>query len=189
MSATTGLERLFTAGNWRVDRAHSVVGFRVKHLLIKTVVGRFRDFDGVIDLGETPSIVGSIRAASVETDRPERDRRLRRPDFFDVERYAELRFASREIDFGAGGTLVVAGDLTIKDVTRPIELAGVFRGVGAGSDGTERAAFDLRGELSRLEYGLTWNRMLETGGVLVGNAVELALGVAAVRDVGPELAA
>jgi len=189
MSATTGLEQLFAAGRWRVDRSNSVVGFRVKHLLFETVIGRFRDFDGVIDLGDTLSIVGSIRATSVETDRPERDLHLRSSDFFDVERYPELLFASRDVDFGPDGMLVVAGDLTIKELTRPIELAGVFRGLGAGSDGAERAAFDLRGELSRLDYGLTWNRMLETGGILVGDVVELALGVAAVRDVGVELAA
>jgi polyisoprenoid-binding protein YceI len=189
MTATTGLEQLFATGRWRVDRAHSVVGFRVRHLMIETVVGRFHDFDGVIDVRETPSIVGRIRAASLETDHPERDAHLRSADFFDVERYPELLFASSEIDFSAGGPLVVAGDLTIREVTRPIKLVGLFRGVGAGLDGGERIALDLRGELNRLDYGLTWNRMLETGGFLVGKVVELAVGVAAIRDVAVELAA
>jgi polyisoprenoid-binding protein YceI len=189
MFATTGLELLFAGGTWRVDRAHSVVGFRVNHLMIETVVGRFRDFDGVIEAGETPSVTGSIRAKSLETDHPERDAHLRSPDFFDVERYPEIRFASREVDLAADGTVLVAGNLTIKEVTRPIELSGVFRGAAAGLDGGERIAFDLRGELNRIEYGLTWNRMLETGGILVGNGVELALGIAAVRDVAVELAA
>ena len=135
------------------------------------------------------SVTARIEAASIDTHEAQRDAHLRSPDFFDVERYPELLFASRDVDFGPDGTLVVAGDLTIKELARPIELAGVFRGLGAGSDGAERAAFDLRGQLSRVDYGLTWNRMLETGGILVGDVVELALGVAAVRDVGVELAA
>src|SRR5262252_2257697 len=110
MSAPTGLEQLFVAGRWRVDRAHSVVGFRVRHLLVRTVVGYFRDFDGVIATGETPSIVGTIRAASLETDRRARDERLRSRDFFDVEKYPELAFASRRVGFGAGGTMLLAGE-------------------------------------------------------------------------------
>ena len=189
MSETTGLEQLFAAGTWRVDRAHSVVGFRVRHLLVRTVVGRFRDFDGVISTGQTPSIVGTIRAASLDTDRPERDDRLRSADFFDVERYPELVFASRDVGFGAGGTMLLAGELTIRELTRPIELAGVFRGVDAKPGGGVRIAFDLCGELHRADYGLTWSRMAETRGILVDDVVELALGIAAVRDVGLELAA
>jgi len=189
MSATTDLEQLFAAGKWRVDRAQSVVGFRVEHLMVETVVGRFRDFDGMIDAGETPSISGTIRAASLETGHPERDAHLRSFDFFDVERYPELRFASTDVDIRPEGTLVVAGDLTIKGVTRPIELDGVFRGAAPQPDGSQRIAFDLRGELDRVDYGLIWNRALEAGGILVGNVVELALGVAAVRDLPVELAA
>ena len=189
MSATTDLELLFAAGKWRVDRAQSVIGFRVEHLMIETVVGRFRDFDGMIDTGETPSITGSIRAASLETGHPERDAHLRSFDFFDVERYPELLFASTDVAIRADGALTVVGDLTIKGITRPIELRGVSRGAGNGLDGVERIAFDLRGELDRVDYGLTWNRALEAGGILVGNVVELALGVAAVRDIAVELAA
>jgi len=189
MSATTDLEQLFATGKWRVDRTHSVVGFRVEHPMIETVAGRFREFEGVIDTGETPSITGTIRAGSLETGHPERDEHLRSSGFFDVERYPELLFASTDVDIRADGTLTVAGHLTIKGLTRPIELTGVFRGVGNGLDGAERIAFDLRGELDRVDYGLTWSDALETDVLPVDRVVELALGVAAVRDLPVELAA
>jgi len=189
MSAVRDMDQLLAAGTWRVDRTHSVVGFRVKHLMIETVAGRFHGFDGLIDGGEKPSIVGSVRPGSLDTGHPERDRHLRSPDFFDVDRYPEILFVSSEVYFRVDGLLVVAADLTIKALTRPIELLGVFRGGGVGLDGSERIAFDLRGQLDRADYGLTWNRVLETGGFLVGNTVELQIGVAAVRDVAVELAA
>jgi polyisoprenoid-binding protein YceI len=189
MSAPTGLEPLFAEGRWRVDRANSVVGLRVRHLLVRTVVGCFRDFDGVVATGATPSIVGTIRAASLETDCRERDERLRSPGFFDVEKYPELTFASRHVGFGAGGTMLLAGELTIKGCTRPIELVGVFRGVDAKPGGRERIAFDLCGRLRRTDYGLTWSWLAEPRGILVDDVVELALGIAAVREVGLELAA
>ena len=189
MSAITGPEQFLAAGTWRVDRNHSAIEFRVKHLMIESVRGRFLDFDGAIEAGETTRIVGSIRAASLETHHDERDAQLRSSDFFDVEHYPEIGFASRAFDLADDGSLTVVGGLTIKGVTRRIELVGMVDGAGAGLDGCERIAFELRGELNRLDYDLTWNRMLETGGILVGNTVQLSLGIAAVRDVAVERAA
>jgi polyisoprenoid-binding protein YceI len=189
MSATTTPEQLHANETWRVDPAHSAIEFRVKHLMIESVKGRFLDFDGAIEAGETPSMVGTIRAASLDTHHQERDSHLRSQDFFDVERHPEIRFGSRSVDLAEDGSLTVAGDLTIKEITRPIELAGMLKGTGVGLDGQERIAFELYGELNRLDYGLSWNRLLETGGILVGDTVELALDVAAVRDRALERAA
>jgi polyisoprenoid-binding protein YceI len=126
--------------------------------------------------------VGSIRVASLETLDARRDEHLRSPDFFDVERFPEIAFEADDIVLnGDGKSFLVPGELTIKDVTRPVLLDGAFRGAGVHPDGGERIAFALRGELDRTDFGLAWNRAIETGGVLVGNAVELALDVSAVR--------
>jgi polyisoprenoid-binding protein YceI len=141
-----------------------------------------RDFDGAIVAGEEPSVSGSIRVASLETLNEERDAHLRSPDFFDVERYPEISFRSDGLHFnGDESRFVLAGELTIKGVTRPITLDGELQGALADADGSDRIALALRGQLDRADYGLVWNRVLETGGVLVGDTVDLLLDVAAVR--------
>jgi polyisoprenoid-binding protein YceI len=181
VAENTGAQML-AAGSWQVDPVHSVVEFRVRHMMIATVKGRFHDFDGAIGAGEVPSVAGSIRVASLETLDARRDEHLRSPDFFDAKRFPEISFEASTIDFdGDDRRFQVPGQLTIKDVTRPVLLDGAFRGFGVHPDGGERIAFALRGELDRTDFGLVWNRALETGGVLVGNTVELSLDISAVR--------
>jgi polyisoprenoid-binding protein YceI len=176
-------EQLLSSGTWSVDPAHSTVEFRVKHMMIQTVRGRFRNFEGAIVAGDEPSVVGSIKVASLETLHDERDAHLRSPDFFDVERFPEISFRAGEMQFnGDGRHFALPGELTIKGVTRPITLEGELRGSIADKDHGERLALSLRGRLDRSDYGLVWNRMLETGGVLVGDTVDLLIDVAAVRD-------
>jgi polyisoprenoid-binding protein YceI len=175
-------EQLLSSGSWFVDPAHSTVEFRVKHLVIQTVSGRFRDFDGAIVAGSAPFISGSIRVASLDTLHEERDAHLRSSDFFDAARYPEISFSAADMQFnGDARSFALSGELTIKGVTRPITLDGEFVGVVLDGDGRERIALELRGQLDRSEYGLVWNRALETGNVLVGNTVDLLLDVAAVR--------
>ena len=174
--------QLVSSGSWSVDPVHSTVEFRVKHMMIQTVRGRFRDFDGAIVAGDEPSVSGSIRVASLETLNDDRDAHLRSPDFFDAERYPEISFHSDRVHFnGEDSRFALAGELTIKGVTRPITLDGELQGAVAGIDGGDRMALALRGQLDRSDYGLVWNRVLETGGVLVGDTVDLLLDVAAVR--------
>jgi polyisoprenoid-binding protein YceI len=181
VAENTGAE-LLAAGSWQVDPVHSVVEFRVRHMMIATVKGRFRDFDGAIDACEVPSVAGTIRVASLETLDARRDEHLRSPDFFDAERFPEISFEASAIEFdGDDRRFLVPGELTIKDVTRPVLLDGAFQGVGVHPDGGERIAFGLRGEVDRTDFGLVWNRALETGGMLVGNTVELALDISARR--------
>jgi polyisoprenoid-binding protein YceI len=181
VAENTGAQML-AAGLWQVDPVHSVVEFRVRHMMIATVKGRFRDFDGTIDACEVPSVAGTIRVASLETLDARRDEHLRSPDFFDAERFREISFEACAIEFsGDDRRFLVPGELTIKDVTRPILLDGVFQGFGVHPNGGERIAFGLRGELDRTDFGLVWNRALETGGMLVGNTVELALNISAMR--------
>lgn len=176
-------EQLLSRGSWTVDPAHSTVAFRVKHMMIQTVTGRFRDFDGVLLAGDEPSLFGTIKVASVDTLYEDRDAHLRSADFFDVERYPEISFHAVGLQFvdGDGTRVALSGDLTIKGVNRPIVLDGELRGTITGDDGTEHVALALCGQLDRSDYGLVWNRLLDTGGVLVGDAVELLLDIAIVR--------
>jgi polyisoprenoid-binding protein YceI len=175
-------EQLLSSGSWFVDPAHSTVEFRVKHMVIQTVRGRFRDFDGAIVAGSEPSVAGSIRVASLTTLQEARDAHLRSPDFFDVERYPEIAFHADGIQFNGDDThFSLSGELTIKGVTRPIDLDGELHGIVIDANGRERIALALRGQLDRSDYGLVWNRALETGNVLVGETVDLVLDVAAIR--------
>jgi polyisoprenoid-binding protein YceI len=175
-------EQLLSSGSWSVDPAHSTIEVRVKHMMIQTVRGRFRDFDGAIVAGEEPSVSGSIRVASLETLQAERDAHLRSPDFFEAERYPEIGFRAAAMQFnGDDGHFALSGELTIKGVTRPIVLAGELHGAVTDGDGRERVALALRGQLDRSDYGLVWNRVLETGNLLVGDSVDVVLDVAAVR--------
>jgi polyisoprenoid-binding protein YceI len=175
-------EQLLSSGSWFVDPAHSTVEFRVKHMVIQTVRGRFRDFDGAIVAGDEPSVTGSISVASLETLQEARDAHLRSPDFFDVERYPEITFYADGMQFnGDDSHFALSGALTIKGVTRPIALDGELHGIVIDADGRERIALGLRGQLERSDYGLVWNRALETGNALVGDTVDLVLDVAAIR--------
>jgi polyisoprenoid-binding protein YceI len=181
MFAIASLELFSTTDTWHVDAGRSSIGFRVKQRLIESVRGRFLDFDGMIEPGEAPRFIGSVRVASLITDHARRDEHLRSADFFDTERFPLMQFASTAIGLGDGGSLVVNGDLTIKDTTRPIELEGTFAGMSIDPDGQERVGFDLRGDVNRLDFDLSWNRLLETGGLFVGNQVELVLDIVAER--------
>jgi polyisoprenoid-binding protein YceI len=176
-------EQALATGAWLVDPEHSTVEFRVKHMVIATVHGRFREFVGGVVADSIPSASASIAAASFETFCDERDAHLRSSDFFDVERYPEIVFASHDgLRFeGEQERFTLPGDLTIRGVTRPVELAGRIVGRGLDTDGHERIGLVLGGEIDRTEFGLVWNRRLETGELLVGNRVELAFDLAAVR--------
>jgi polyisoprenoid-binding protein YceI len=175
-------EQLLSSGSWSVDPAHSTIEFRVKHMVIETVTGRFRDFGGTIVTGAEPTISGSIRVASLDTLHEERDAHLRSPDFFHAERHPEITFQARGIRFvGDDDRFALPGELTIKGVTRPITLDGEFHGAGFDLDARERIALELHGQLDRSNYDLVWNRLLETGKLLVGDTVDLRLNVAAVR--------
>jgi polyisoprenoid-binding protein YceI len=175
-------EQLLSSGSWAVDPAHSTIEFRVKHMMIQTVRGRFRDFDGEIVAGEEPFVYGSIKVASLDTLQAERDAHLRSPDFFDTDRYPEIGFQAAGMQFnGDDGHFALTGELTIKGVTHPIMLDGKLHGTVVDGDGRERVALALRGQLDRADYGLVWNRLLETGNLLVGDTVDLVIDVAAVR--------
>jgi polyisoprenoid-binding protein YceI len=179
---TSPSAQALTSASWRLDPAHSAVEFRVRHLMVGTVRGRFREVDGTILAGEVPMVVGAIGTASVDTLHAGRDAHLRSPDFFDAERHPQITFTARGLDLDAdSGRVSLLGAVTIKGVTRPLVLAGELRGGAVDLDGAPRVALALRGRLSRSAFGLVWNRVLESGGVLVGDAVELDLDLSLVR--------
>ena len=177
-TAATGL-----AGTaWRVDVAHTTVEFRVRHAGVAKVRGVFKELDGVLafDADGTARASGSVAAASLDTRIGARDEHLRSADFFDAEHHPRLTFESTSIELD-GEELRVRGDLTIRGVTKPIELTGELGGTGVDDEGNERVGLELRGSLDRREYGLTWNAVVTGGGLLVGNRVDIQLDVSAVR--------
>jgi polyisoprenoid-binding protein YceI len=173
------------AGTWTVDPAHSSVAFEVKHMMISTVRGLFREFGGTLDAAEDdPSnsrVEGWAKTASIDTGNPERDEHLRSPEFFDAERYPEIRFVSTRIQHVEGGTYRIAGDLTVKDVTREVEMEGTVEGAAEDPWGNERVGIRVRGSIDRTDFGLTWQQRLAQGGMLVGERVSILIDVSAVR--------
>jgi polyisoprenoid-binding protein YceI len=173
------------AGTWKVDPAHSSAAFAVKHMMIATVRGQFREFDGTLEAAEddpaNSRVQGSAKAASIDTGNDERDAHLRSADFFDAERYPDITFASTRIEHVEGGTYRVTGDLTIKDVTREVQMTATVEGAGQDPWGNERVGVAVRGTIDRTQFGLTWQQKVAGGGLLVGEKVQVLLDVSAVR--------
>jgi polyisoprenoid-binding protein YceI len=178
-----GIVRVPT-GTWVVDPVHSSVGFEVKHMMISTVRGHFREFEGTLEAAEDyhdSHVWGSVQAASIDTNNPDRDAHLRAPDFFDAERYPEIRYESTAIEHVDLGTYRVTGDLTIKDITREVEVEANVEGAAVDPWGKDRVGIAVRGTIDRTEFGLTWQQPLASGGLLVGEQVALRLDISAVR--------
>ena len=145
---------ILPAGTWAVDPVHTTIGFQVTDTgdLFSTIVGRFTDFEGRIEGGETPSLEGIVRVASLNTDNDQRNAHLQSPDFLEAERYPEIGFRSTAIEPTGDDTFHIRGELTIKDTPFEVELDGRLRGVGTGQAGDERMLVDARGAF---EWGTT----------------------------------
>lgn len=164
---------------WVIDPAHTTVGFNVRHMGLSTVRGRFGRFEGTID-GNPEEITSAkgrveIGVASVDTGDAKRDDHLRGPDFFDVEKYPNMVFASKNITRKDGDRYSVVGDLTIKDVTREVALDYEHAGEGVDPYGNRRLGGTLTATIKRSDWGLTWNVALETGGWLVADKIKLEI--------------
>jgi len=173
------------AGTYALDQGHTTVEFVGRHLMITKVRGRFTEFDGQIVIGDTPeesSVEVTINAASVNSGDDRRDDHLRSPDFLDVESYPTITFRSTRVDINNDGTAKVTGDLTVKDVTRPVTLDVEFDGASPDPWGGQRLGFTASAEIDREDWGLTWNVALETGGMLVGKKIRLEFNVQAVKQ-------
>ena len=174
MTAIATLNTL-TSGTWTIDPTHTEVGFVARHLMVSKVRGSFTDVSGTVTVAEdvSESVANVvIKTASVSTGTADRDAHLRSADFFDVETFPEMTFVSTGFD---GETLT--GDLTIKDVTKPVTLDVEFNGVATDPWGNEKAGFEATADINRTDWGLTWNANLEKGGVLVSEKIKLVLDV------------
>ena len=170
-------------GTWVIDPSHSRVGFVARYMMLTKVRGHFRELSGTIHVTDDPAASwaeATIGAASIDTSDATRDQHLRSPEFLDVESYPELRFRSTSVSVSQNGRLELTGDLTIRDVTRPVTLRGEVAGLALDPWGNRRAMFSVAGELDRDEFGITWNQALEAGGVLVGKNVTLEIEASAI---------
>lgn len=171
-------------GTWTIDPSHTRLGFVARHAMVTKVRGAFEDVAGTIVIdsanpsGSTAAV--AVQLASINTGAPDRDAHLRSADFFDVEVNTEMTFASTTVKDN-GDEFVMLGDLTIKGITRPIELELEPTGVATDPFGNVRAGFEGEAELSRKDFGLTWNVALEAGGVLVSDKIKIQLDVSAIR--------
>ena len=171
-------------GTWTIDSAHTTAGFTARHLMITKVRGRFAGVSGTVTVPESRTdahVEATIDMASVDTGDAGRDEHLRSADFFDVAQHPTMSFASTGVKVD-GGDITLLGDLTIKGVTRPVELDLEFDGVGGDPWGGTRAGFTAEGEINRRDWGLEWNVALESGGVLVSEKVKLHLDVQLVQS-------
>jgi polyisoprenoid-binding protein YceI len=170
---------------WNIDPAHSSIDFAVRHMAIATVRGRFADWSATVesdDNGALTRLDATIRADSLETGVEQRDAHLRSPDFLDAATHPELTFASTKIERTGEATYRVTGDLTIRGVSRPVTFDTEVSEQVVDPWGNTRRAAEASGTLSRTDWGLTWNQVLETGGLLVAEKVKFTITVEATAD-------
>src|SRR5215216_283671 len=167
---------------WSIDGAHSIAEFAVKHMMISTVKGRFRDLSGTIEIDEArpenSSVEAAIQTASIDTGVEQRDAHLRSGDFFDADAFPTIAFRSTRVERTAGDEWNVYGDLTLHGVTRTVVLDLEFEGETIDAWGKRRAAFTATTSINRRDFGLNWNGVIEAGGVVVQDKVKITLHIA-----------
>jgi polyisoprenoid-binding protein YceI len=171
------------AGTYELDASHTEVGFVARHMLTKTR-GRFTEFSGTIDVGETPessSVQVDVQTGSVQTNFEQRDGHLKSADFFESDEYPVMSFRSTAIRHTGDTSFELDGDLTIKDVTKPITLKGEFNGWGKDPFDNTKIFAEASTTVEREDWDLTWNVAVETGGFLVGKKVDIVIDVEAVK--------
>ena len=182
MSTATATATVIPTGTYSIDPAHSSVEFAVRHMGIATVRGQATEFEGTIDAtDDTLGVEGSVQVASITTRNEQRDEHLASPDFFDAPTFPQISFRSNAVEISDDGSVRIAGELTIKGVTKEIELTGTFAGAGTDPWGNERIGLDVSGAVDRRDFDLTWNQPLASGGLLVSNEVKLELSASAVK--------
>jgi polyisoprenoid-binding protein YceI len=179
MTVASETTTIIPEGTWTIDPVWSVVEFAVRKLGLTTIKGRAPVVSGVVTGGETPAIEGTVDAASITTFDEQRDAHLAAPDFFDVARHPELRFVSTSVRRD-GDELLVDGELTVRGVTRPVQLRGILSGPSEDPWGGRRLGLELRTTVDRTDFGLRWNAPLPGGGFLLPDNVELTATFAAV---------
>ncbi len=182
MSTATAQE--IGAGTWNIDTVHSHIGFAVKHMVVATFRGRFEDYQGDLSVAEdgSPRLEGVVRADSLAVKDENLAAHLRAEDFFDVERFPEIRFTSTRVNVSDDGELEVEGELTIKDHTHPVTARGTLSGPHVDLGGNDKVGIELEAVIDRREYGLEWNAPLPKGGFALENDVKLQVALELVRE-------
>ena len=172
----------YVVGTWDIDASHSTVGFSVRHMMVSKVRGYFTRFSGEVVTAADPAqstVNATIDMDSIDTRQEQRDAHIRSADFFDVGNHTVMTFRSTEVRTD-GADWTVVGDLTIKGVTRPVELALEVNGFGPDAYGGTRAGFSARTEISRKEFGVDIDMPMDGGGVVVGDKINIELEIEAV---------
>lgn len=168
------------ANEYIVDAAHSSVGFSIKHLMISNVKGNFKSFDAELEYDKETkkftTIVATVDTASIDTGIKKRDNHLRSPDFFDIQKYPQITFEMTNATQES-----VTGNITMHGVTKEIKLKSIVHGMIKDSQGNQRMGFTLEGKLNRKDFGLAWNKLLEGGGLTVGEEVILTIDIQAIE--------
>jgi polyisoprenoid-binding protein YceI len=174
-----------SAATWEIDKAHSSVGFTVKHMVISNVSGKFDDFSGTINFDgkdfATASVVVNINPASINTANEFRDKHLKSPDFFAVDSLPQMGFKSKKVIPGKESAFQIVGDLTMRGVTKEVTLDAVFNGTVKGMQGDTRAGFSATTTINRQDWGVSWNKTLDAGGLVVSDNVRIELEVEAIQ--------
>jgi polyisoprenoid-binding protein YceI len=169
-------------GTWNIDPSHSSVEFTVRHTGIATVRGQAKKFEGAIEsTGEQAGLKGAVDVASITTHDEQRDQHLGSPEFFDVQRYPQIAVSADSIEVSEDGTVRIPAQITIKGVTKPVELTGAYAGTATDPWGNERIGLEASATIDRRDFGLEWNQPLPGGGLLVSNDVTLLLSASAVK--------
>lgn len=167
---------------WNIDKAHSEIGFKIKHMMISTVSGQFEDFNGTAESDNDEFISADFnftaKTNSINTKNTDRDKHLKSDDFFNAEKFPELSFNSKSFN---GNTMV--GDLTIRDITKEIKLDVDFNGIAVDPYGQTKAGFEATGALNRKDFNLTWSAVTETGSIVVSDTVKLVISVQFIKSV------
>ena len=162
---------------WLPDPMHSELRFKIKHLMISNVTGALKNFEAEVETEEedftTAKIILVAQMDSISTNNEQRDAHLRNSDFFEVEKYPELKFKSTKVERTANDIFALFGELTIKGITKPVKLNVEFNGTTKDPWGGERAGFVVTGKINRADWGVNFNSVLETGGLMLGEEVKI----------------
>ncbi|UCC45809.1 MAG: YceI family protein [Candidatus Zixiibacteriota bacterium] len=174
-----GLVSLADAAEWKIDKSHSSVNFEVRHLVITKTHGNFTEFDGTLNFDESSfeesAVTFSVKTASVNTDDEARDEHLRSADFLDAEKYPDMTFKSVNVTRGEGAEFKLVGDLTIRGVTKSVTFECEYFGTVKDPWGNSKSGFTAKTRINRHDFGVSWSKTLDSGGLVVGDEVTIIL--------------
>jgi len=164
---------------WTLDKAHSSIGFSVRHMVISEVTGNFKDFDisftSTKDDYSDATVDATIKVASINTDNERRDGHLKTDDFFNAEKFSQIKFKSTSFEKVGENKYKITGDLTIRDITKKVTFDAVYNGTIKAPWGATVSSWKATSSVNRFDYGLKWNKAIETGGLIAGNVVTITL--------------